>query len=155
MFYKVVVILCLSICIAGYFNSVFLLISSLSCLPASISLLLPTIIINTTNLYYLTLPIHNREEAITSASESCLKNKNSPVMFLMSKKDQVVSIYRGRFPSGWVSSISSSITDNSLSRLHSTFASGNYHLLRAFLNIRHLTCVLSHSNFTLIIGTGY
>lgn len=69
LFDKVVVILCLSIGIAGHFNSVFLLV--FLSFPVCYSPLLSIIIILTitTKPYHLTIPIHNREEAIISASE--------------------------------------------------------------------------------------
>ena len=122
MFCKVVAILGLSLCIAGYFNSGFPCCPFFPFLSAT-SFLLPTLI-------------------IAGQKIICLKNINSPAIFLMNKKDQVASIYRGRLPSSWMSRTSSSIIGKSLWSLHSTFIIGNHHLLRASFCVGHLKRII-------------
>lgn len=134
------VILCLSTCIAGYFHSGSSCCSPFPCL-------------STCPFTVTTIPCdygpYITERKPLLLLQSCLKNENSPVIFLVSRKDQVVTLCGGGFPPSWVSRTSPSLMADSPSSPLSTFADGNFGLLRAFSSVRHLTWFISfrlHTN---------
>ena len=116
-------ILCLSLCIAGHFSSGF------SCC-LFFPFLSPCYFTISINTYYY-WPTDNRKKPLLPCFR--VLSQKYLAIFLISKKDQLANICRGRFPLGWVSSTSSSIIDKSVWSPHLTFVNGNYHLLRAFL----------------------